>query len=364
MNLNMIIPKNETEDLLLSITKNCETLIQQTLRKPEETLEFKMVKPRETFHFKPPIEVKGDWMIGLTDLEVYNSIFNITEENNKFELYKFPDDKIGGVTYEKVRDEIEKDLGIEDITATDLQDDIIAPIIIKEYKEQVTKRMNDEQYMNILANYTSSVFQDFESFLRTQIDLVEDDIKLVLDEYNSKFVTYELDPGIYTYKYLSIALYYILQSEYPSSGSEILIRLDDITKKTKLVVRSGIIAIRFDEKSFFSTILGFTPGWDYKHYNQYQSQKIVKLNNTNKIHLKCDCIDGSIQDGVRQPILFSFVLDKPSGYKVFCQPETIHYKKINKSVLNTITFYLEDDINEVVDFSGETLTFTLQMIKI
>ena len=131
-----------------------------------------------------------------------------------------------------------------------------------------------------------------------------------------------------------------------------------------MVVRSGIIAIRFDEKSLFSTILGFTPGWDYKHYNQNLSQKIVNLSSTNKIHLKCDVINGSVVNGVRQPILYSFVLDKPSGYKVFCQPETIHYKKINKSVLNTITFYLEDDNNKVVNFNGETLTFTLQMIKI
>ena len=274
----MIRPKNETEDLLLSITKNCETLIEQTHRKAEETLEFKMIKPRETFHFKPPIQVKGDWMIGLVDLEVYNSIFNITEEINKFKIYKFPDEKAGGISYTKVRDEIEKDLGIEDMTATDLQDDIIGPIIIEEYNEQVTKRMKDEQYMNILARYTSSVFQDFESFLRTQIDLVEDDIKLVLDEYNSSFITYELEPGIYSYRDISEALFCILQSEYPSSDSEILIRLDDITRKTKLVVNSGIIAIRFDEKSFFSTILGFSAGWDYKHYNQYLSQKIVNLN--------------------------------------------------------------------------------------
>ena len=42
MNLKMIQPKNETEDFLLSITKNCETLIDQTHREPEETLEFKM----------------------------------------------------------------------------------------------------------------------------------------------------------------------------------------------------------------------------------------------------------------------------------------------------------------------------------
>ena len=364
MNLNIIRPKNETENLLLSITKNCETLIEQTHRKSEETLEFKMTKSKETFHFNPPIQVKEDWMIGLTDLEVYNSIYNITEENNKFKLYKFPDEKAGGVTYEKVRDEIEKELDIEGITAEDLQDDIIGPLIIKEYEEQVTKRMNDEQYMNILAFYTSSVFQDFESFLRTQIDLVEDDIKLVLDEYNSSFITYELEPGIYTFKDISEALYSILQSDYPGDCNIIVIEYDDIKMKTKLVVQSGIIAIRFDEKSFFSTILDFTAGWDYKHYNKYISQKVVNLGSTNKIHLKCDCIDGSVLNGIRQPILFSFVLDKLPGYKVFCEPETIHYKKINKSVLNTITFYLEDNDRKEVDFNGETLTFTLQMIKI
>ena len=114
----MIWPKNHTEDLLLSITKDCQTLIKQTQRKAEETLEFKMTKQRETFHFKPPIQVKGDWMIGLVDLEVYNSILNITKQNNKFELYKFPDEKSGGVSYTKVRDEIERDLDISDITAT------------------------------------------------------------------------------------------------------------------------------------------------------------------------------------------------------------------------------------------------------
>ena len=59
MNINLIRPKNETENLL-SITKNCEMLIKQTNRKPEETLEFKMTKPREIFHFTPPIQTKED----------------------------------------------------------------------------------------------------------------------------------------------------------------------------------------------------------------------------------------------------------------------------------------------------------------
>ena len=194
--------------------------------------------------------------------------------------------------------------------------------------------------------------------------MIEDDIKLVLDEYNSSFITYELGPGIYTFKDVSEALFNILQSEYLTPSNTIVVEFDDVSRKTKLVVSNGIIAIRFDENSFFSTILGFTAGWDYKHYNQYLSQKIVNLSSTNKIHLKCDAIDGSVVNGVRQPILYSFVLDKPSGYKVFCEPETIHYKKINKSVLNSITFYLEDDSDKEVDFNQETLTFTLQMIKV
>ena len=46
------------------------------------------------------------------------------------------------------------------------------------------------------------------------------------------------------------------------------------------------------------------------------------------------------------------------------EPETKHYKKINKSVLNTSTFCLEDENHEEVDINGETLTFTLKMIKV
>ena len=221
MNLNLIRPKNETEDLLLSITKNCETSIEQTHRKSEETLEFKLIKPGKIFHFAPPVQIKGDWMIGLTDLEVYNSIFNITERNNKLQLYNFPEEKAGGVSYTKVRDEIERDMDIPDITATDLQDDITGPIIIEEYREQVTKIMKDEQYMNILSIYTSSKFQDFKSLLRTQIDFIEDDIKLVLDEYNSSFINHEITPGIYPFKDISEALFNILQPEYPGPSNVI-----------------------------------------------------------------------------------------------------------------------------------------------
>ena len=224
--------------------------------------------------------------------------------------------------------------------------------------------MKGAGYMNFVAGYVSSVFEQFESSLRTEVDMVEDDLLLVLDEYKSSFITYDLEPGIYTFEDISEALFNIRQLEHPGPSNTIVIEFDDITRKTKLVVTSGIVVIRFHEKSFFSIVLGFTPGWDYKHYNEYLNQKNVNLSTTNKKHLKCDVTDDSVVNRSRQPILYSFVLDKKPGYKVFSEPATIQYKKINKSVLNTITFYLEDDNHKEVDFIGETLIFTLQMTKI
>ena len=73
----------------------------------------------------------------------------------------------------------------------------------------------------------------------------------------------------------------------------------------------------------------------------------MNLSTIKKIRLKCDVIGGFVVNGIREPNLFSFSLDKPPAYKVFCEPETIHSENINKSVLSTISFYNEDSKNEV-----------------
>ena len=322
MNLNTIRPKNETENLLLSITKNCETLVEQTHRKPEESLEFKMTKPREIFHFKPPIQTKGDWMLGLIDLEVYNSIYNVTKKNNKFELYT---DTFDEFSFEELKDEIEEILDIPNITDDHLEDETLALRIAETYWKLRSDKTSHDGYTILLTGYANSSFRDFETYLRIFVGLGDDNIRLILKQYKEKFITYELDPGNYTIEDLQKAVHPLGDHE-----GTLQIEYDDLNKKVKLILThfgETFETLRFDEKSFFHTLLGFTPYWDYKP-GVYTSNKIfLNLNTINKIHLKCDIIDGSIQDGIRQPILFSFVLDKPSGYKIFCEPETIHYKK-------------------------------------
>ena len=98
-----------------------------------------------------------------------------------------------------------------------------------------------------------------------------------------------------------------------------------------------VLLIKIDEKPFFISSLGFSPYWDYKPTNafhsdspgKYTSDELLNLSTINKIHLKCDGIDGSIVDGIQEPILFSFILDTPLVYKIFGEPETIHFKKTN-----------------------------------
>ena len=183
----MIRTKTETEYLLLSITKNCQTLVQQIHRKPEETLEFKMLKPRETFHFNPPIHTKGDWMLGLIDLEVYNSFFHITKENNKFERYV---DTLDEFSFEDLRDELEEILNIPNITDSHLEDETFAPRIAETYRKLRSDKSSHDGYIILLMGYARSPFKDFESYLRIVIGLEEDNFQLILKQNIEKFVTY------------------------------------------------------------------------------------------------------------------------------------------------------------------------------
>ena len=81
---------------------------------------------------------------------------------------------------------------------------------------------------------------------------------------------------------------------------------------------------RFTEKCFFSTILGFTQShsglWNdppqrfvQKIPGTYKGSNPNNITGINKIHLKCDCINGSTVNGVREPILYGFALEKPTG---------------------------------------------------
>ena len=85
--------------------------------------------------------------------------------------------------------------------------------------------------MYILVGFTSSLFQDFKSFHSTKVVLVEDVIRLVLDENESSFISYELRPELYTFKEISEVLSKILQPDDEGFHYAIDFEFDDTTMK-------------------------------------------------------------------------------------------------------------------------------------
>ena len=200
------------------------------------------------------------------------------------------------------------------------------------------------------------------------MQLTYDEIMDILDlKYiPTKRTGYSLNPGIYEVVDLNTTLKHILPDNV-----KVNITIDDIRLKSNLKINQTLIST---EKSVFYTILGFTrshsyPSDDIDGFYQliagsYKSDKPVNISGIDKIHLKCDCIQGSIVNGKREPILYSFALSSPPGHKIYKEPRVKLFEKINKSVLSHINFYFEDDDHKAVDFNGETISFTCQLVKV
>ena len=88
-------------------------------------------------------------MIGLTSLEVYDSISNITEKNYNFELYTDTSDDF---SFAEIKDELEEILSISDITPSHLQHERIGPHIRKAYKKLRSEKSSSDGYLKLLLD--------------------------------------------------------------------------------------------------------------------------------------------------------------------------------------------------------------------
>ena len=335
MDLSNFVTYDKKESLLLSIAKSNLDIVENTLSKPQETLEFKMNKQKESFSFDIPLELPEQWMMGVTSLEVYNTIYNITEKNNKLKIL--------------LKDEQLKSLNVDTQLVMNVE---------YLYKISDVKKINTFMVDSYSKN-KKLIEKDFDQLKKT-INQINQNIKdktIIIPEFGieNDFVEIELPPEVYEL----IDINRIMKQKLSDSDFEFEfnIEADTISMKSVLTTSNPIY---FNSK--LNELLGFTN----THYIQgtHISEKPVMITTTDKVHLKCDCVDGSIVNGIREQILFSFNLSAPPGYKIIKEPNIILYKKINKTRLDSIQFFLEDSNHNPVDFNGETLAFTIQIIKI
>ena len=346
-------------ELLLLIKKHTDTLIKQTKTKPQETLEFKMNKQKQTFSFNPPKNLleEGGWLLGVSSFECTNSVFNITNENNSFSII------IPGhyetESAQKTIDELNNLLELRSQNGIELHVEQVRKkelILINDYSLSSLSMFKDE----ILEDLKNAKFNDLEDMVY-RFQLTYDEIMDILDlKYiPTRRTGYSLDPGIYEVIDLNNTLKHVLPDNV-----KVNITIDDIKLKSNLNTNQTLL---FTKKSFFYTILGFTQSRSYPlddidaFYQliagSYKSDKPINITGIDKVHLKCDCIQGSIVNGVREPNLFSFALSSPPGHKIYKEPRVKLFRKVNKSVLSHITFYFEDDDYKPVDFHGDDIIY-------
>ena len=96
----------------------------------------------------------------------------------------------------------------------------------------------------------------------------------------------------------------------------------------------------------------------------YKSNKTINITGIDEIHLKCNCNQGSLVNGVCDSILYSFAPSSSPGHQIYKELRIKLFEKINKPLLLNNTFDLEDDDHKPADFSGETISFVCQLIEI
>ena len=109
-----------------------------------------------------------------------NSVFIITEQIDKFELYTGHFGSDFSIT--ELKDKVAEVLGLSDISTEVLEHEIDGPNIIKTYRKLSTEKSQVDGYYIILLNNMHSSFRDFESYLRILSSLDEIDNQLILKQ--------------------------------------------------------------------------------------------------------------------------------------------------------------------------------------
>ena len=353
-----------SDELLLLIKNYTDTLIEQTKTKPQETLEFKMNKQMQTFSFYLPIILheEGKWLLGVSSFECTNSVFNITNENNSFSITKpgqwIPEYAQQTIDILKELMELDKrDLSLhiaavrergrkiyvggDEYDLSDLDNNLLRNEIFEKLKNIYT------EYPEVSADWGDSTGCEHviidKNAQRSHIDFNEGTQCVTIsftDHSSNKYrhpedmvyrlqLTYDETVDILDFKYLPTSTkgYTLVPGIYEVTDInfmlkslllkkvKVIITLDEVRLKSNLSTNK---TIRFTKKSFFYVILGFIqshsgdlgdiPGFIQLIPGSDKSDRPINITGIDKVHIKCDCINGGIVNGVGEPILFSFAL--------------------------------------------------------
>ena len=281
MDLSNFVINDKKDSLLLGLAKSNMDIVESTLSKPQETLEFKMKKQKESFSFDVPLELPEQWMMGVPSLEVYNTVYNITEKNNKLKIF------LKDVQLKSLNIDTQLVINVEYLYKTSDTARLASRKIEKVNKLIVNCCSRKTKLTRKYFDYLKKIF-DQNNLDTTTLASHKDNMNIPEFGIENDFLEIELKPGVNDLVDINDTIKQILSD----SDFEFNIQADTISMKSDFTTSNDI---HFNSE--LNTFLGFT-NTNYFSGN-HKSEKTVMITTTDNVLLKCDCVDGSIVNGKR-----------------------------------------------------------------
>ena len=143
-------------------------------------------------------------MVGSTGLEKNISIFI---QQNEIRISNINQTFFDEFSFTELKDELDQIPGVWDISRKHLQQEIGRPRYIEAYITSVSEKSSTDGYFILSMEYVWSSFRVFESYRRNVYGLDKDDIRIILNQYESTFIAYEMLPGTYSVEDFPEAIY-------------------------------------------------------------------------------------------------------------------------------------------------------------
>ena len=224
--------------------------------------------------------------------------------------------------------------------------------------------------LNLLQDYNYEIgltwFTVYNSIFNVTTDNNKFSIKsLVSNKNETKNI--EISPGAYELSVLFDVIYklvYIALGLKEVDGKKppgpLKLEVDLPTLKTRMIVENKHEII-FGESSI-GALIGYNPG---KYVETTISQNIINISNVTSINLLCDLVQGTYQDGKLTNCLYNFPTGTvPSGYKITQMINTPIYLPIINNIISSISFKIVDQNNNLLNFNGETISFSCHLKQV
>lgn len=282
-------------------------------------------------NYYPPIELDQnvEYMCGLIDFQTFMSIPNVTEKNNKV-----------GYSSEfrcELSNEVAQSVGVE------------VELIENEEKETVSKCLLS------MAKKLNVNLTDKKNILSARREKERDKIIFVVEYI--KFLTIPIG----SYELADIVKYINDSLTEKDSTSFIDIRINNNTLKCKIKSNKKLI---FDtNQNTIGTLLGFKDGVLEPNV-LHISDNVIKINSINAIKIETNITTGAYSNDKLMRTLHEFYPTVDVGYKIVEVPRQVIYLPVSVRSISNFIVRIVDQDNNLIDFSGETITLRVHIKRL